>query len=185
MIRIGVTGHRFLSEMEKIEAGIATALRFIEHKYLGETFVVVSSLAEGADRLVVRQVLSQPHSSLIVALPLPESDYLNDFALMESKKEFRHLISQAKEIIELSPASSREEAYEAAGNYVLNHCDVLITIWDGLGAQGVGGTGGIVAEALKRNMPIAWVHAGNRKPGTQEATSLGESQGTVSYENFS
>ena len=68
---------------------------------------------------------------------------------------------------------------------MLNHCDVLITVWDGQGAQGVGGTGGIVAEARKKNMPIAWVHAGNRKPGTEEATSLGEGQGMVLYENFS
>lgn len=185
MIRIGVTGHRFLAEVEKIEAGIAAALQFIEHTLTSKTLAVVSSLAEGADRLVVRQVLSRPHSRLIVPLPLQESDYLDDFASDDSKEEFRHLLSQAEKVIELPPASSRDKAYEYAGNYVLNHCDVLVAVWDGQGAQGVGGTGGIVAEARKNNMPIAWVHAGNRKPGTEEATSLGEGQGMVLYENFS
>lgn len=185
MIRIGVTGHRILAEVEKIEAGIAAALRFIEHKFHGETFAVVSSLAEGADRLVVRQVLCRSHSRLIVALPLPESDYLDDFATEESQEEFRRLLSQAKEIVELHPASSRDETYEAAGRYVLDNCDVLVAIWDGQAAQGLGGTGGILAEARRRGLPVAWVHAGNRRPGTQEPTSLGEEQGQVTFENFS
>jgi hypothetical protein len=29
-----------------------------------------------------------------------------------------------------------------------------------------------------------WVHAGNRRPGTQEPTSLGAEQGKVTVENF-
>lgn len=184
MIRIGVTGHRILAEVEKIEAGIAEALRFIEHKFPGETLAVVSSLAEGADRLVVRQVLARPQTRLIVPLPLPESDYLNDFATEKSKEEFRHLLGLAWEVIVMSPAPSREEAYEAAGRYVQQHCDVLVAIWDGQQAQGLGGTGGIVAEARRRNLPIAWVHAGNRRPGTQEPTTLGDEQGKVTYKNF-
>lgn len=184
MIRIGVTGHRVLAEVEKIEAGIAEALKMIEHTFPGETFVVVSSLAEGADRLVVRRVLSRPRARLLVPLPLPEPDYLDDFSTEESKEDFRRLLQQADEVMMLPPAPTREEAYEAAGRYVLQLCDVLVAIWDGQKAQGLGGTGGIMAEARRRKMPIAWVHAGNRKPGTEEPTSLGEEQGRVSYENL-
>jgi len=33
-------------------------------------------------------------------------------------------------------------------------------------------------------VPLAWVHAGNRKPGTNQATSLGEKQGKVSFERM-
>jgi hypothetical protein len=185
MIRIGVTGHRILAEVEKIEAGIAEALRMIERTFPGEKLVVVSSLAEGADRLAVHQVLSRPQGRLIVPLPLPESDYLDDFVTEKSKEEFISLLSQAEEVIHLPPASSREEAYEAAGRYMLKHNDVLVAVWDGQAAQGQGGTGSMVAEARRRKMPFAWIHAGNRKPGTEEPTSLGEEQGTVSYENFS
>jgi hypothetical protein len=184
MIRIGVTGHRILAEVEKIEAGIAEALRFIEHQFPGETLAVVSSLAEGADRLVARQILSRPQARLIVPLPLPESDYLDDFITEKSKEEFISLLSQAEEVIHLPLASSREEAYEAAGRYMLEHNDVLVAVWDGQAAQGQGGTGDIAAEARRRKLPIAWVHAGNRQPGTSEPTTLEEEQGTVSYENF-
>jgi hypothetical protein len=184
MIRIGVTGHRILAEVEKIEGGIAEALGIIEHSFPSETLSVISSLTEGADRLVVLQVLSRPRSRLLVPLPLPESEYLNDFATEESKAEFRHLLSQAEEVITLPPASTREEAYEAAGRYLLQHCDVLVAVWDGQAPQGQGGTGGMVAEARSIKMPIAWVHAGNRKPGTEEPTTLGAEQGKVTFENF-
>jgi hypothetical protein len=184
MINLGVTGHRILAEMEKLEAGIGEALRFIERKFPGESLAVISSLAEGADRLVVHQVLTRPHSRLIVPLPVPQSDYLKDFPSPQSQKEFLSLLDRAGEVIALPPTPTREEAYEAAGNYVLNHCDVLMTVWDGQGAQGLGGTGGIVAEARRRKLPIAWVHAGNRRPGTEEPTSLGDEQGQITYENF-
>jgi hypothetical protein len=184
MIRIGVTGHRILAETETIEAGIDEAIRTIEHTFPGKTLAIVSSLAEGADRLVVRQVLSRPKARLLVPLPVPEADYLNDFTTEESREAFRHLLRQADEVIIMPPAPTREEVYEAAGHYVLQHCDVLVVVWDGQAAQGFGGTGDIVAEARRKRIPIAWVHAGNRRPGTQEPTSLGEEQGRVSYENL-
>jgi len=184
MISIGVTGHRILAETAKIEAGIAEALMFIEHTFPDQTFAAISSLAEGADRLVVRQILSRPQARLFVPLPLQESDYLNDFATEESKAEFRHLLNQAKEVVDLPPAPTREEAYESAGRYVLQHCDILVAVWDGQEAQGMGGTGGIVARARIKKLPITWIHAGNRNPETGEPTSLGKEQGKVSYENF-
>jgi hypothetical protein len=81
--------------------------------------------------------------------------------------------------------ASREEGYWAAGQFVLDHCTVLIALWDGQIAQCKGGTGEMVAAARQRGLPLAWVHCGNRRPGTTEAFSLGDQeQGTVSFENF-
>ena len=121
----------------------------------------------------------------MVPLPLPQSDYLADFASAESKAEFLRLLGKADEVIELPPVPTRDEAYEAAGNYVLEHCDVLIAIWDGPDAQGQGGTGasshgpGSVACRLRGSM------LATATPGTQEPTSLGAEQGTVTFERDS
>src|SRR5215510_4545116 len=156
----------------------------IERAFPGQPLTIISSLAEGADCLVVHRVLSRPNARLAVPLPLPKADYLTDFNSTESKAEFLSLLAQADEVIELPLAPTRNKAYEAAGEYVLDHCDVLIAIWDGQGAQGQGGTGAIVARARQRNLPIAWIHAGNRKPGTKEPTSLGTDQGKVTFENM-
>ncbi len=184
MLRIGVTAHRVLAEIDKVNAGITEALRSIEEKFPGEPLTIISPLAEGADRLVAYSVLERPRARLIVPLPLPEQDYLTDFASAESKNEFLRLLGRAEEVIELPPVQTRDAGYEAVGNYVLDHCDVLIAVWDGQIAQGRGGTGYIVSRARARHLPIAWVHAGNRKPGTREPTSLGAEQGRVTYENF-
>src|SRR5262249_29781255 len=150
MVTIGVTGHRALTELDRITAGVDEALNHIEQAFPGQPCTVISSLAEGADRLVVQRVLARYKPRLVVPLPLPQSDYLTDFASAESQTEFLRLLDQADEVIELPPVSTRNEAYEAAGNYVLEHCDVLMAIWDGQDAQGQGGTGATVARAGQR-----------------------------------
>jgi len=184
MVVIGVTGHRFLVNVNKIEAGVAKGLDRILEAFPGDSLRVISSLAEGADRMVAHQVLSRPNGRLMAVLPLRKSDYMKDFQLEESKQEFTSLLGRADEVVELDTASTREEAYEAAGRYVLEHCDVLVALWDGRDGQGRGGTGEVVGEARQRGLPIAWVHVGNRKPGTSEPTTLGEDQGKLSFERF-
>jgi len=184
MITIGVTGHRFLIEVDKITAGIDQALDHIERTFGDASFLVVSPLAEGADRLAAQCVLKRKGSKLIVPLPLPQPDYLEDFKSLDSKKEFQALLTQADQVFTLSPAPTREEAYAAEGTYMLEHCDVILMVWDGEESQGIGGTGEIASAARLIGMPLAWVMAGNRVPGTDEPTTLGEDQGKVIYENF-
>lgn len=145
---------------------------------------MVSSLATGSDCLIATHVLRRPGARLIVPLPLPAEDYLHDFASEDDARLFRDLLARADEVIELPPTSSREESYEAAGDFIVNNSDVLLAIWDGQPAQGRGGTGHVIEHARELHLPIAWVHAGNRKKDTNEPTSLGERQGTVTFERM-
>ena len=184
MITIGVTGHRFLVEVDKITTGIDRVLDHIEKSFGDSSFQVISALAEGADRLVVQRVLRRKGAQLVVPLPLPQADYLVDFKTPESKLEFLALLAQAEEVLSLPPAPTREESYVSAGHYLLDHCQVLIAIWDGQDTQRVGGTGEIAAKARQIGLPLAWVMTGNRIPGTEEPTTLGDEQGRVIYENF-
>ena len=184
MLTIGVTGHRFLANVDRIIAGVDEALGRIEEAWPGESWAVISSLAEGADRLVAYRAIGRLGAKLLVTTPLQRADYLTDFETTESKQEFLRLVDKAGEIIELPPRATRDEAYAAAGRYVLDHCDVLIAVWDGQEAQGRGGTGETVAQARQRGLPLVWVHAGNRKPGTHEPTTLQEEQGTVTFERL-
>lgn len=185
MTAIGVTGHRFLAERDRLTAGVDAALQRIHAAFPAqEVLTVISPLAEGADRLVVWCVLALGGMRLVVSLPLAIEDYLADFATPASRAEFRYLLAQADTTVMLPTAPTREAAYEAAGHYVLDHCDVLIALWDGLDEQGPGGTGALVNEARQRGLPLAWVHTGNRAPDTDEATTLGVEQGHVSFERF-
>lgn len=184
MLTIGVSGHRFLAEVGKLSAGIDQALNFIEKTFGDSSFRVISSLAEGADRLAARHVLKRPGAQLVVPLPFPQDVYLSDFKSLESKKEFQVLLSEADQIVPFPLSPTRGDAFSAVGTYLLNHSDLILVLWDGQEAQGIGGTGELAAAARLQKLPLAWIMAGNRVPGTEVPTTLGEDQGKIFYENF-
>jgi hypothetical protein len=183
-VTIGVTGHRVLAESERVAVGIEAALARIAEVYPDRPLVVVSALAEGADRLAGGLAMQRAGTRMVAVLPLPKYDYLADFESAESKDEFLRVLGRADEVIELPPHSTREDAYAAAGDAIIERADVLVAIWDGNDPHGQAGTGKVVARARARGVPLAWVHAGNRKPNTMQPTSLGSDQGRVTYENL-
>jgi hypothetical protein len=160
MPRIGVTGHRKLADVAAVEAGLDAALAAIEARFPEEPLQILSSLAEGADRLVARRVLARPGARLIAVLPLPKLDYMTDFDSQDSREEFLALLDEAETVIEMPARDSREEAYEQAGRYVVEHSDVLLALWDGLPTRGRGGTAEIIDWARSLGKPVCRVWAG-------------------------
>jgi hypothetical protein len=162
--RIGVTGHRNLADPDSFCGPIGEALRRLKELVpvspgVGLVPVVVSALAEGADRLVAKEVLADKDARLEVALPLPEKEYVKDFQSEASKQEFCCLLARASEPPWQAPDGlDRDEAYERAGRYVVDRCDALIALWDGKKSRGRGGTAEIVSYAQEHGVPIAWVH---------------------------
>lgn len=183
MVYIGVTGHRFLTDINKIVIGINKAFNYIK-KHFNEDLIIISSLAEGADRLAVKVGLDSLNAKFIVPLPMEKSDYLKDFKTKKSKEEFFELLKKAEKVLEIPKSKYRDHSYKIAGIYILENCDVLIAVWDGKLEQGIGGTADIVKIAREKKIPLAIVYAGNRKPGTNEYTTLGKKQGKVTYERF-
>jgi hypothetical protein len=118
---------------------------------------VVSPLAEGADRLVAARVLAREDAELEAVLPMDEAEYEADFASDASKSEFRSLLARASSIHRLPRSPGREEAYAAAGRYVVDRCDVLIAVWDGNPEEGRGGTAEIVRHARRQRRALAWI----------------------------
>jgi hypothetical protein len=172
---IGVTGHRDLREEDvpRLEAEVAAIIARLRHEYLGsgaETpIIVLSSLAEGADRLAARVALA--HGARLVApMPMPIEEYRRDFepGLKEGNAaEFDALLAQAMAtpIAPFTPGNSieavrtdpekRNEQYRAVGILIAQHCHILIALWDGDGSNpSVGGTAEVVA--FKRDgIPLA------------------------------
>lgn len=173
VFRIGITGHRCLGDPEALVPAIQEALRLLRERIPEFTtpdvvLVAVSSLAEGADRLVARDLLAEPGARLEVVLPLARSDYARDFHDAESRREFWHLLELASRVQEAPAHASREEAYEWAGRRVVDQCDALIAVWDGELSRGRGGTEEIVRYARDRKVPLAWVHTKGDPPVTAE-----------------
>jgi hypothetical protein len=115
---------------------------------------IVSSLAEGSDRIVAEAGLAAGFE-LEVILPFSRAEYGNDFETPASRARFEHLLAQASTVFELSSnADERPAAYEAAGLFMLAKLDLLIAIWDGGRAAGIGGTAQIVGRTMADGIPI-------------------------------
>jgi hypothetical protein len=171
---IGVTGHRDLRDQDvpTLEREIAAIFERLRHDYLHgdvETpIVVLSSLAEGADRLVARVALANG-AGLVAPMPMPIDEYRRDFEpglRAGNAVEFESLLAQAiaAPVVPFTSGNSltavradatkREEQYRAAGLFIAQHANVLIALWDGDGtAMRPGGTAEVVAFK-RRGIPL-------------------------------
>lgn len=166
-LRIGVTGHLQLPATADWTERIAEALDLIVARLdpaHGTPFAwsVISSLAEGADRLVAKVILERPDSLLEVPLPLPPYDYMTDFKTAESKAAFAGFLEQASMIIYAPRFETRAAAYEWAGQAMVGRSDVVIALWDGKPSRGVGGTADIVTLARRYGRPVVHIRTEGR-----------------------
>ncbi len=157
---IGVTGHRVLPNPEQCRQAVVNILASVlnkAHKNWTGPKVVLSPLAEGADRLVARECLKFPEFVLECPLPLETDEYLKDFRTDESKREFMELLSRSNKIRIMENQQTRAVSYKQAGQYVVDHCDLLLAIWDGRPPENEAGTAAIVHYARSVGKPLYWI----------------------------
>jgi SMODS and SLOG-associating 2TM effector domain 3 len=171
-LRVGITGHRNVTaDHPGLTTEIANAVEYITQLLATDpdrvqsgniVLTAVSSLAEGADRLVAREILSRDRGNkLEVVLPLPQQDYYRDFGSSESIEEFNEFIRRSASHDFVQAAGSRDEAYDLAGRAIVDRSDVMIVVWDGKPARGRGGTAEIYSYAQSWQKPILLISIDN------------------------
>jgi len=158
-LTVAAIGHRRLPDAVAAAASIRSVLFELIHASTNglqapRRLILLSSLAEGADRLAAYEVLGLPAGILHAVLPLAPPDYEEDFPDPASRAEFRDLLASAADIEILAPGPSRDEAYRAAGFRVVDDCDIVLAVWDGRPTNGTGGTAETVAYARDRGKPL-------------------------------
>lgn len=153
-IIIGVTGHRNIETNDKVLIKTITSeLRKIRDAHQGSEFVLLTGLAEGADRLVAKLALKELKAKLIAVLAVPEEFFLMDFAGAPSKRQFNNYLKKSDVIITAPLLSkkawqdytpSRNNQYAWIGAFIALHSHYLLAIWDGKPARGRGGTAEVV-----------------------------------------
>lgn len=161
-LRIGISGHRMItSALPGLTGEISKAIEYIAQK-LAVTpdipLTVVSSLAEGADRIAAEEIHGRDGARLEVVLPLPPDDYRMDFGTDESKTDFNRLLALDDRYDVVRTTTSRDHAYELVGRAVVDRSDVMLIIWDGNPARGRGGTAEIREYALRCGRPVVLIH---------------------------
>jgi hypothetical protein len=156
VIKVGVTGHRKLGENPVVACFVhAQCVLLLERlrelarlRHAG--LVAYSALAIGADQLFAQAALG-------LGIPLvgviPFNDYPADFD-GEDRLRFEQLLTCCHEVYRLPNKRRSDRAYLEAGKWVVNQVDYLVAVWNGLPAEGIGGTGDIVAFAEKKKRSV-------------------------------
>jgi CheY-like chemotaxis protein len=160
---LGVVGHRELpAATGELRSVVREILLGFRRRYPSTRIVLLSALAEGADRLAAREALDLG-CSLVVPLPFEPEEYERDFAGSESRAQFRDLLGRAESWFVVPGAAAtvtdRPQAYAACGAYIARRCVELIALWDGRESP-VGGTGHVVSFQLD-GIPAPYVPAGD------------------------
>ena len=147
MTVVGVTGHQDLpADARPLIVGSVRGILTLTPPPI----TAVSSLAAGADQLVAQQVLAAGGRLHAV---IPSNDYERTMSGPDLTT-YRRLLQLAEHVTGLDYPTANEEAFDAAGRWVVEHCETLIAVWDGQPARGKGGTADAVAYAKQLGLPI-------------------------------
>lgn len=162
-MKIGVTGHQDLS-MVPSEQDLKSAIEKILLNYSVD--VAYSSLAIGADQIFARacRELNIQYCAVI-----PSHDYKKNFKGLDLEN-YIHLLGNAISVEVLPYEHSSEKAFYDAGKYISDHADIIIAVWDGKQARGLGGTGDIVNYSIKNGTEVIQIF-----PDTLQVKGLGNS----------
>jgi hypothetical protein len=156
---IGVSGHRDLrpGDLYDLINKVQAIFRNLRELYPSTPFILLSALAEGADRLVARVALEpENRTRLVVPLPMPQPLYETDFETAASLEDFRALLAQADYSFEIplpngvsqdavaERGPARDHQYELQGKYLALQSQILIALWDGVDSGKTGGTSEVV-----------------------------------------
>jgi len=148
-MNVGITGHQRLDSIDAWD-WVSSVLR-LELLEIPRPLVGITSLAIGADQLFASLVLDSGGSlhAVLPYLGIEKSFAPEDLPLYRKLKA-----SGTSEVLETM--GSDEDSYLAAGFRVVNLSDLVIAVWNGLPAEGKGGTADVVNYACERRVP--WVH---------------------------
>lgn len=151
MTAVGVTGHQSMPP-EAVEFAERQLEQFLAAQ--PGPLVGLSCLAAGSDQLFARAVLNAG-GSLIGVIPSKGYESTFDGA---ARATYVELLGRCTEVIALEYDHPAEEAFMAGGEEVARRCDVLVAVWDGCPAAGLGGTADAVAFArsLGKQVVVMW-----------------------------
>jgi hypothetical protein len=156
-MRVGITGHQRLSSLADwkwVEETLAMKLSSLPGKLTGFT-----SLALGADQLFAEIVLKR--GGVFTAV-VPFADYALKFVEGPERDAYHRLLAQAEAVEVMKTFGSNREAYFKAGKQVVNRSELLIAVWNGKPAMGLGGTADVVKYAQSCGKQITHLDPVNR-----------------------
>ncbi len=152
---VGITGHQ---KRKGLDWNWVSATMRAELSALGDISRALSSLAAGADQRFATAALEL---GIPVTAVLPMQGY-ERFLRGRDLARYHELLARCDQLV-LDGGGRPNEAFLAAGRYIVDHCDVLFAVWDGLPAGAMGGTGDIVEYARRLQRRIVHLNPQPRR----------------------
>lgn len=151
-LRVGWTGHRDLEEVITRQAAAEVVKRL---KQTHTAIVGVGSVAVGSD-LAIAEAFHESNAPLWLLLPETRSDFEPN-AIPENAARIDTLLDVAADVQVTRPTTT-DERYMETGVAIVESADLLIAVWDGDAAGGLGGTADVVNYATSLGLPIIRIH---------------------------
>jgi len=143
----GLTGHQKIGDQQTIQWVEEQLLALLITQEVSEGWMC---LAVGADQMYASLLLRQ---GLPYRVVLPCERYEETFS-EEDRETYSYLLSKANSVVALDFVEPTERAFFEAGKEVVKRSEILIAVWDGQAARGLGGTADIVHFAQSRSKRV-------------------------------
>lgn len=130
----------------------------------------LSALARGADLAGMEAALAAKRWACEAILPFAVDDYAETFeGDTEAIERMRAIASGRIPCLEIAdrrwsslPDTEldkrwRERRYTLLGQFLVRRADLLIAVWNGRPARGLGGTAEVVLQAWRSGVPVLWI----------------------------
>jgi hypothetical protein len=149
-MKVGITGHQEREGIHWSWVRHTIRVELSRQRSIRET---LSSLATGSDQVFAEVAIDL---GLPVTAVLPLEGY-DRFFNGQGLANYRRLLGQCEQM-QLRWKGNPERAFFEAGKYIVDNCALLFAVWDGAGADGLGGTGDIVAYAQRKHRPVVHIN---------------------------
>ncbi len=150
---LGASGHQALGD-EETNRFVAQSIReqLIALRQKEPDLVLYVSLAPGADRLYITTALDLGIPFEVV---IPCAAYRDLF--LSTSEEYDALLHSSQRVHHLPTKDCSDDAFLVAGQWIVDHSDMMLFAWNGLPAAGRGGTGDIVNYARAVKCPFLYI----------------------------
>jgi hypothetical protein len=151
-MKAGITGHQNLGNPETVAWVMASLKNVVTQHNVHHGF---TALAVGADQLFA-QILRDRNIPYTAVLPCREIE--KTFKAPPDLENYRRLFEYAAEAETLDFIEPAEIAFFEAGKRVVDLSDLVIAVWNGQPAKGLGGTADAVKYALGQKKRVVHIN---------------------------
>lgn len=170
-LAIGFTGHRHLPDEAKCRDAIRKVLSDWKAMAPGVVYGV-SSAAAGGDLLFAESCL-ELGLPIRIFLPSPKEQFRNDFDNSTWDRAER-VLAKALSVDVMGVSDEAAQRYYECGIETIQQSELLVALWDGDEARGMGGTADMVYFATDQGRPVVWINS-----ATEAVQYLNEDKGLL------